>query len=411
MNVKIRRHVLKRLKWVIAMLVLVAVPVFGWVSIANAQKFSNTIEEGRTVNSSLYSSGKTIDIKGTINGDVYCAGQNIRIEAVVKGDVICGGQDITIDGVVEGSVRAGGQFVTIKGTVARSVSVASMNFSLDAGAKVGQDLTVVGDNSNIKGMVGRDVTVSGNTLAFNGPVGRNVHATGTNVQLKGSARVAGDFNYTSDREVNKAKDAVVGGDVSQVKANKNVQSSPRFSLGLYLFLLFGLLIIYLVIAYFFPQFLRRTSDKIKVGYLKTFLVGLAASFLLPMLSLGLIISIVGIPLVAFLLLGWLFASTLAFPIAAFFVGRLIFREKRKNPLLIMLVGGAILTTTYFFWVIGPFFIMLSYWLGLGALLLTLRDNARPSDPDMEAPEPIQVEEPVEPVEPKKPRKKKVVAAK
>lgn len=397
---------MRRLKWIVGVLLLAAVPVFGWVSIAHAQKFSNTIEEGRTVNSSLYSAGKTIDIKGTINGDVFCAGQNITINAVVKGDVICTGQDITIDGTVEGSVRVAGQMVTIKGAVGRSATIASMNFSLDAGAAIGQDLTTAGDSSNIKGKVGRDVLAAGNTVAFNGIVGRNAKADGNNIQLKGSARIAGNLDYTSDRKVDTAKGAVVAGKTSQVVPKKDGNSGPRFSLGLYLFLLFGLLLIYLSIAYFFPQFLRKTTDKIKENFLKSFLVGLAASFLVPMLALGLIVSIVGIPLVLFLLLAWLFASTLALPIAAFYVGRLVFRNSRRNPLLVILVGGAILTTSYFFWIMGVFFLMLSYWTGLGALILSLKEHARPAAPELA--------EPVAPVEDtappaKKPRKKKTTA--
>jgi hypothetical protein len=43
----------------------------------------------------------------------------------------------------------------------------------------------------------------------------------------------------------------------------------------------------------------------------------------------------------------------------------------------MLVGGAVLTTSYFFWIVGIFFIMLSYWIGLGALLNTLKGHIKP----------------------------------
>lgn len=375
---------MKRLKWVIATMLLAAVPVLGWVSIAHAQKFSNTIEEGRTVNSSLYSAGRTIDIRGTINGDVFCGGQTITISATVKGDVICAGQDVTIDGIVEGDVRVAGQLVTIKGDVKRSATVAAMSFSLDAGAKVGQDLTTVGDQANIKGAVGRDIVASGNNLIFNGMVGRNAKAEGATVRLKGDARIAGDFTYTSDRDVQKERNAAVSGDTVHNRPEQE-PSGPSFSLGLYLFVLVGFVLIYVAIAFLFPQFLRRTSGQIRSNFLKSFLVGLAGSFLVPMLALGLIMSLIGIPLVFFALLAFLFASALALPIAAFYTGRLVFRDKQKSAVLIALAGGAILTTTYFFWMVGVFFIMLSYWTGLGALLLTLKDHIRSSD--TETPQP------------------------
>jgi cytoskeletal protein CcmA (bactofilin family) len=381
------------------------------VGIAQAQRFSNSVDEGQTVNSSLYSAGRDINIKGTINGDVFCAGQTVRIDATVHGDVICAGRDVTIGGKVDGDIRVAGQFVTVKGNVTGSATVAAMNFSLDAGRMVGRDLTATGDTLNIKGSVGRDVLANGNNVTLNGLVGRNARTEGSKIRLKEGARIAGNLTYTSSNNVQLASGAVVKGKTDHIK-QEHKRTGPRFSLGLYLFLLLGLLLICLSIAYFFPQFLRKTSDQIKNSFFRAFLTGLIASFLVPMLSFGLIVTIIGIPLVFFLLMGWLFASLLTLPIAAYYVGRLIFKDQNKSPLLIVLVGGVLLITTYFFWLVGVFFVMLSYWTGLGALLLALKGHARPSQP-LEEPEQIAVEESgvadesatSEPVKPKKTTRK------
>jgi cytoskeletal protein CcmA (bactofilin family) len=374
---------MKRFKWIAGLLALAVVPVLAWVGVAQAQQFSNTVDEDQTVNSSLYSTGKEIRVKGTVNGDIFCAGDNIRIEAKVRGDVICAGRDVTIGGEVDGDVRVAGQFVTMRGKVTGSATVAAMNFSLDAGREVGRDLTVTGDLLNIKGSVGRDMMAAGGNVTLNGPVGRNARIDSAKVQLKNDARIAGNLTYTSDNTAEISSGAVVSGKTDHNKPEKK-GSGYSFSLGLYLFVLLGLLFIWLVLVYFFPQFLRKTSDQIRASFLKAFLVGLIASFLVPMLSLGLIVTLVGIPLVFFLLFAWLFASLLAAPIAAYYVGRMIFRDANKNPMLIMLVGGAVLITSYFFWLMGVFFLMLSYWVGLGALLLVLKDHARPSQPLPEA---------------------------
>ncbi|MEK7153411.1 MAG: polymer-forming cytoskeletal protein [Patescibacteria group bacterium] len=367
---------MKHLKWALGGLLLAVVPVFAWVSIAGAQRFSNTIEEGQTVNSSLYSAGKNIEINGIVNGDIFCAGQTIKIDAVVHGDVICAGQDVTISGKVDGDVRLAGQLVTIKGDVGQSATVAAMTFSLDAGTKVGRDLTATGDTVNLKGAIGRDVVAAGSTLIFNGPVGRNVKADGSKVTLKNSARITGNFTYTSDNKAEVIKGAVVEGKTHRPESAKP-DKGRSFNVAFYLFALFGLLVIGLSIAYFFPQFLRKNSSHIKDGFAKTLLVGLIASFLVPMVSLGLIVSVIGIPLVVFLFLAWLFGAALSGPITGYYVGRLIFRDKKKHPLLIMLVGGAVLTTAYFLPLAGILFLMLAYWLGFGALLLSLKEHVKP----------------------------------
>lgn len=368
---------MKHLKWALAGLVLAIVPVFAWVSIAGAQKFSNSIEKGRTVDSSLYSAGKTVDINGTINGDVFCAGQTVTIDATVHGDVICAGQDVTISGKVDGNVRVAGQTVAIEAQIGRSATVAAMSFSLDAPARVGQDLTATGDTLNIKGQVGRDVLASGSSVTLNGKVGRNVKADGNKIRLKEDALIAGNLNYTSNKDAELASGAEVNGKTIKLSPAKDDNNSVfAFNAGVYIFVLFGMLFLGLALAYFFPQFLQRTTDVLKASFLKATFVGLGASFVLPMLSVGLIIMVIGIPFTFVIFAAWLFAALLTAPISAYFAGRLIFRKRPTHPVLIMLLGSVVLATAYFFPLAGVLFIMLSYWAGFGALLLTLNSHVK-----------------------------------
>lgn len=370
---------MKHLKWVGGVLLLAIVPVLAWANIASAQKFSNTVDEGQTVNSSIYSAGKNIDINGTINGDVFCAGQTVTIDATVHGDVICAGQDVTVSGKVDGNIRLAGQTVSVNANVARSATVAAMTFSLDADAKIGQDLTATGDTLNIKGFVGRDVVASGSSTTLNGIVGRNVKSEGNKLRLKDHAAIGGDLNYTSYNKVDRDKGSKVEGKVAQTKPNKSDNRGGifnKYSLGFYLFILFGLGLITLALAFFFPQFLRRSSNHIKNDFTKTLIVGLAASFLVPMISIGLVLTVVGIPLVFFILLAWLFGALLSGPIAAYYVGQMVLRG-RNNPLAIAALGTLILVTAYYLPIAGVLVLMLAYWLGFGALLLSIKPHVRP----------------------------------
>lgn len=372
---------MKYVKRIVAVLLLAAVPVFAGVTLASAQRFSTTVDENETVRSSIYSMGKTIDINGKIEGDVFCAGQSVTIEAEVWGDVICAGMDVTIAGKVHGDIRVAGQTVTIEAQTEQSVTVAAQKFSLDVGAVVGRDLTATGDNMNIKGSVGRDVLSSANEVTFNGVVGRDVKANGTKIRLKQDARIAGNFTYSSRSDAEMAKDAVVMG-ITKKETPKQENRSwlSKFSVSFYLFILFGVLLIALVLAHFFPRFIKKGSTYIQEGFAKTLVVGLAASFIVPMLALGLIFSIVGIPLVLFMLVGWIFGAMLSVPIAAYFAGSLILRRRTQNPLLIATVGSIVLVTAFFLPLMGILFVMLAYWLGFGSLILSLKDASRPMQP-------------------------------
>lgn len=360
---------MKKMKWALGTLLLAIIPVLAWIGVAQAQHFATTVEEDQTIYSTVYAAGKDIAIKGTIYGDVFCAGQKVTVTATVYGDVICAGMDVTISGKVEGDVRVGGQLVTMSGEVGKSATVAAMNFSLDAHAKVGQDLTANGDNLNIKGVVGRDVVTTGNKLVLNGATGRNVRAASSDIELKDDARIAGDFHYTSTRDAKVGQGAEVVGKI-------NHEIPPKkggFNVTLYLYAVVSLTLIGTVLAFLFPRFLRRTNEQISASIPKTMAIGLVGSFMALAICIGLLISLVGIPLALFILLALVVGAVLSGPIAAYYAGSLLLHKtKNVNPVLIALVGGPVLITLYHLPLLGFVFLVAAYWLGFGALLQAIR---------------------------------------
>jgi cytoskeletal protein CcmA (bactofilin family) len=367
---------MKQLKWAVGLLLLAIVPVLAFANLASAQKFSSTVDKGQTVNSTLYSTGKDVEINGTINGDVFCAGQTVRVDATVHGDVICAGQDVTISGKIDGNVRVAGQTVSMDASVGRSATVAAMTFSLDAPAKVGQDLTATGSSLNIKGMVTRDVVASGNEVILNGPIGRNAKVSSASVHLRDSAVVAGNLEYTSSNKLAQDKGATVKGSTKQVTPTQH-KRGYHFNVLFYLFALSSLLLISLVLAYCFPNVLRKNAKHLSANFTKSLLVGLIASFLFPAIALGLCLTLVGMPLAVVMLLGWLLLVALSGPIVAYYVGERILK-KRDNLYGVVALGSLVLVTAYFVPLIGILVLMLAYWLGTGALLLSIKEHMRPS---------------------------------
>lgn len=290
------------------MLILVAVFLVAWRGVTSAQRFSTMVDKGQTVNSSLYSAGKTVDISGTINGDVYCAGQTVTIDAIVHGDVICTGMDVTVAGRVDGDVRIAGQTVAVEADISRSASVAAMTFSLDADARVGQDLTAVGNSLNIKGKVGRDVVAEASTVILNGGIGRNGRVESSVPRLKNDAAIAGNLSYTSPRKAEITSGATVAGQTKHIVSEQK-NASWRFDLKFYLYVLSALLLLGLSLAFFFPQFMGSNAGRIKRSFGKSLLTGKIASVLMPLLLAVLGFTIVGLPLAIVLLLALLLGAS------------------------------------------------------------------------------------------------------
>jgi hypothetical protein len=358
-------------KWGAALVVGGIMAVGGFAVMAGAEQFSTDVDADKTVHSSLYSSGKSVNIKGTVDGDVFCFGQDVKIDGRVRGDVICAGQDVTIAGTVEGSVRVAGQRVSISADVGRNVSVAADTFSLDASAKVGQDVVGVGSMLNVKGSVGRDVSLSGTRGVINGTVGRNVTFSGSFIELKSDASVKGGLTYSARTDVKKDAKAEVAGKIQHNKPSDKRSGLLAFSPGWYLVVLISLLLVSMALALIMPRTLHSLSEIIAAQWSKPLMVGIAASFALPILAVLFAVTLVGIPMAGLLVAVWLLLMLLSGPVAAYYVGRLILKS-RKNVPLRMLAGGALLITLYFVPFIGFFVVLAAYWLGTGAMVLAVK---------------------------------------
>jgi MFS superfamily sulfate permease-like transporter len=106
----------------------------------------------------------------------------------------------------------------------------------------------------------------------------------------------------------------------------------------------------------------------------TFLIGLVSSIVVPVVLVLLMATAIGIPLALMAGLMWLLAVLLSGPFTAYLLGRRILR--RSNPLLVMLVGAAVVFLLYLLPFVGWLFWLIGMWVGLGALLMLARDMRR-----------------------------------
>lgn len=334
---------------------------------------SSSTAEG-TSSSTIYKAGRDVNITGTVDGDVFCAGQNITVDATVNGDVICAGQVVTVNGTVHGNVRLAGQTVTLGAVVDKNASVAGNDIMLQSNSKVGGDLVGLGQTATLDGTVGRDAHVNANTLQINGQVGRNVWANVNKLELQKGGVVNGSVDYTSPRTLHRDGGTITG----SVTYHKSVAEHRDWAMWRGAALLFrlywgvALLLLAVVLAALFPQVFHRWN---KVAWSRPWmalLIGFLTMFALPALLFALFISVVGVPLALLVMLAWAAGMLLSAPVAAYYIGSAVFQRSRRSPVLVMLVGSAILLVVTLIPVLGWMVAMLAYWFGIGVLLLNLR---------------------------------------
>ena len=130
-----------------------------------------TIGAGETVPHDLYVSGGRVQIDGTIQGDLVAAGGDVEIAGPVQGDLIVAGGNVTLSGPVAGDVRAAGGMVQIEGDVQEDVLVTAGRFTLDAGARIGQDLIFGAGQATVDGAVDGGVLGGGGDYSSSGTIG------------------------------------------------------------------------------------------------------------------------------------------------------------------------------------------------------------------------------------------------
>jgi hypothetical protein len=138
--------------------------------------------------------------------------------------------------------------------------------------------------------------------SVNGTVGRDLDVTLERLVIEGSAEIGGDVLYRSGRSAAISPDAMIAGQVVQLPAQSNFIFGVILTIanlvGFLGFLVLGIFVLWLF----------RTTSSTAVGAVithpfRTFLIGLIAVVVAPLLVLLLAVSLVGLPLAAIVLLG------------------------------------------------------------------------------------------------------------
>lgn len=368
---------MKRVKLIVLSLSLLTLAVVAFAGVTSAQSVKTgdvvTVAAGEKVDSLLFASGNNIDIAGTVNGDVFCAGQTVIISGTVRGDVFCAGQTINVSGKVEGSVRLAGQAVTLGGTIGGSATVASQTLFLEKNSFIQRDLVGGAQTATLNGAIGRDVAIGVTSVTVNGQVGRNVQGEVETLTVGSTGRIGGDVGYTSNTGAVVNPGGTIAGTVTRTPRTQQPKTSAytpfAFAVFSFIYTFVTLLILALALVLFVPSTLHEAASKTLRSPGQIVLTGLVGVIVVPILILGLLISIIGLPLGILVLLLWLIVIIISGPFAGYTLGRLILKTE-KNPFFIMLLGASLLLVSYFIPIIGFLTALAAYLFGAGMILNT-----------------------------------------
>lgn len=359
-------------KFLLASLLLTAGLFFGITATAQARVPDSDgnvhYAANETVDRTLFAAGRQITIDASVEGDVFCAGQHVTVTGHVSGDIICAAQTIVVTGQVDGDVRLAAQSVTLSGHVDGNMSAAGQTVGLDVPGGVDGDVSLAGNDITINGTVGRDISAAGAHVYLNGKVGRNVEVAGEQLSLGRLANVAGNVNYQSRQDARREQGATITGKLARHDPPVHDNSKAAgAAFGFNLFMVVAMLVTALVLALLLSSFFWKVSDIADRKPGKTFLVGLASALVAPVLVVTLMLTLVGIPLGILALLIWMIMVFMSGPVAAFALGRALFKNS-TSAVPTMLGGAVVIAALYLIPIINIITMILVGCFGLGALV-------------------------------------------
>jgi len=346
-----------------------------FVGVASAQSFRSgdtiTVPSNETVNSMLFAGGNNINIAGTVNGDVYCAGQTVTISGTINGDVFCAGQTIVVSGKIDGDTRLAGNTVTLSNSVTGSATIGTQTLVIDKNAKISRDLLGGANSLTINGEVGRDMLAGSTNIIVNGKIARNLKGGAENITIGSSGYIGGNVEYIGQNDpVVSSGGKIVGTITRTTPKNERTASTYApiaFTVGFFIYGLIAMMIVALVLIGLFPRIFNEAVEGTMKKPGMTFLTGLVAAVVVPILVGLLLVSFVGIPLAILVLLVWFVVMIISGPFTAYLLGKLLL-PKAKQPVGIMALGAAVLFVSYFIPIIGFFTLFAAYLFGMGMVL-------------------------------------------
>jgi hypothetical protein len=341
-----------------------------------------TVAKGETINETLLIAGQSITVDGDVKGDIICAGQNIDINGAVEGDIICVGQNITVANSVSGSVRAAGQMLKIDGSVGRNVTAAGQTIS--TGSSVAGEMIFAAQHAAIDGKIGKNIAGAANSIIVGGQIAGNADFRDSSLILRDGGQIAGVLNYSSDNEFSGQSSQVLGGinrTIPQPKESlisTKPQKTIEHKIGDKIASLVFNLALALALVFFFKNFIQKFSGLLLEKPGRSLGWGFVILIMVPMVSVLLMFTIIGIPVAIAAILVYLAAMYLVRVVAAIAVGRKIaqiyWKSKQDSRYVPAVLGIIVMWILFAIPLIGPILSFFAIVWGLGGARLSRKIN-------------------------------------
>lgn len=336
-----------------------------------------TVAASETIDDTLIVSADRILIEGAVTGDLIAVGEEITVRGPVGGTLMAFGETVIIESEVRGNLVTAGETVDLNGArLGGNLYGAGEKLTVRDNARVGGNVAIGAEAFTLAGEVGRDAWMGAEGATITGSVLGSLRAYAKTVELTDGAQVGGDLfaRVATEASLTVSAGAEVGGatTVETWPEPENPYLTVEYYLGIVLRIA-AALIAGLVLFHLFPSLAGvRIDDGMQA--LTTAGIGAVTLVATPVLALIMVVTLIGAPLGIIVLLLYLVALYLAGILTANQIGRLLPERTEGSRVLPLLAGLVVVFVLTNLPVVGGVFRLVALIVGLGLLLLWLRER-------------------------------------
>ena len=339
--------------------------------------------EAKEINSFHMVSDDKVTFEDTVNGDSAIAGNLVDIIGNIDGIGFIAGQKVNVNGNLEYGFLAG-QNVNINGQISKNIYAAGETITLSKDANIGKDLFLAGNSINLNGNIQRNINIYASTVTIKKgtTINGNITIEASNIKVEDGASIKGTLKYNEDAK-NDISDNSSIGKITTYEINKD----EGFNTSEILSSILNMVVVFLSITIIIPKTLDKTNEiyeKKNNNYIKNIGIGFLILICVPLISLILLASNIGVYLGLILVALYAIAIYLSFIIAGYILGNLILVKLMKlntNKYLSGIIGIILLKILMVIPVLSTIICLIAITLGLATIWNLLQKDEEENKKD------------------------------
>lgn len=344
-----------------------------------AQQNIVVLPAGEVYNGNYFAAGTTVEISGIVNGDVYVFAEQVVVDGEINGDLLGSGGSIDISGKVSHNCRIVGGQILMSGMIGGNVTAAAGNLQLLSSASLGGSLVATAGNADLASSIGSDVYIAASNLRISSEIHGDLKGYVGQMRITSKGVIDGNVEYRSSTEAWIEPGAVIKGEVTHrpsfvhglVKGTWIQRVLVGSKVIAILMNFIYTFVIGAVLIKFFPRNLEAALNSLKIHPLKSLSCGLMILVLVPLASLVLLMTILGVPFALTLIAANIISFYTAKVYSIIFVSNALFGKMglKTNRLPSFFLGTIFYFILTLIPIIGTIIAFAAMLFGLGAGIL------------------------------------------